>query len=191
MAPVSDVTSLLADWSNGDRKALERLLPAVYDELRAIAARQLRQERGGHTLQPTALVHEAYLRLVDQREASWQGRAHFFGVAARVMRRVLVDHARRRNAGKRGGGTTRVALDEGAERAGSAAELSVVLCDDLLSRLGELDPRLAALAELRVFGGLTVEQAAEALDVSLSTAKRDWRTAKAWLARELGSDAPP
>ena len=186
MASVPDLTTLLVDWSNGDRKALEQLLPAVYQELRAIAARQLRSERAGHTLQPTALVHEAYLRLVDQRGGNWQNRAHFFGVAAQVMRRILVDHARRRNADKRGAGVERLSLNEEAERVGGATELSVVLCDDLLNRLNALDPRLAQIAELRVFGGLTVEQAAQAIDVSVSTAKRDWRTAKAWLARELG-----
>jgi RNA polymerase sigma factor (TIGR02999 family) len=184
-----DVTTLLIDWSNGDRNALEALLPAVYEELRAVAARQLRSERSGHTLQPTALVHEAYLRLVDQREANWQSRAHFFGVAAQVMRRILVDHARRRNADKRGGGIERVSLDEEADRVESATEVSVTLCDDLLNRLSAVDCRLAQIAELRVFGGLTVEQAAHVLDVSVSTAKRDWRTAKAWLARELGSEA--
>jgi RNA polymerase sigma factor (TIGR02999 family) len=189
MAPVSDVTTLLLDWSKGDHRALEQLLPAVYQELRGIAARQLRGERRGHTLQPTALVHEAYLRLVDQRAASWQSRAHFFGVAAQVMRRILVDHARRRHADKRGRGIEHVSIDDEAERAGSATELSVVVCDDLLQRLSALDPRLAQLAELRVFGGLTVEQAAHVLDVSVSTAKRDWRAAKAWLVRELGPDA--
>jgi RNA polymerase sigma factor (TIGR02999 family) len=188
MASAPDVTTLLIEWSNGERKALEQLLPAVYQELRAIAARQLRNERGGHTLQPTALVHEAYLRLVDQREADWQNRAHFFGVAAQVMRRILVDHARRRNASKRGGGIERVSLDDEAERLESATELSIALCDDLLNRLGEMDSRLAQIAELRIFGGLTVDQVAHVLGVSVSTAKRDWRSAKAWLARELGAD---
>jgi RNA polymerase sigma factor (TIGR02999 family) len=191
MASVPDVTALLVEWSNGERKALEALLPAVYQELRAVAARQLRSERPGHTLQPTALVHEAYLRLVDQREADWQSRAHFFGVAAQVMRRILVDHARRRNADKRGGGVERQSLENGAERVESDVDLSMVLCDDLLSRLSGIDSRLAQIAELRVFGGLTVEQAAHVLEVSVSTAKRDWRTAKAWLARELSSDTSP
>jgi RNA polymerase sigma-70 factor (ECF subfamily) len=182
-----DVTGLLEDWSRGDRGALDRLLPLIYGELRGIAARQLRHEREGHTLQPTALVHEAYLRLVEQRTVGWQNRAHFFGVAAQVMRRILVDHARRHAARKRGDGAQRVPLEAIAATA-SASHIPVLALDHALGRLEELDPGLARIVELRAFGGLTIEEAAHVLNVSPSTAKREWRTAKAWLARELGAE---
>jgi RNA polymerase sigma factor (TIGR02999 family) len=185
MASSHDVTALLADWSRGDRSALNQLLPLVYSELRRIAARQLRTERAGHTLQPTALVHEVYLRMVDQRRVDWQNRAHFFGVAAQVMRRILVDHARRHHAGKRGAGVRCVSVDDAKEVAASN-EMPILALDDALDRLQKVDPELARIVELRAFGGLTIEEAAQVLKVSPSTAKRDWRTAKAWLARELG-----
>jgi RNA polymerase sigma factor (TIGR02999 family) len=185
MAPGPDVTGLLDDWSRGDRRALETLLPVVYAELRRIAARQLRRERDGHTLQPTALVHEAYLRLVEQRSVNWESRAHFFGVAAQVMRRVLVDHARRQGAKKRNGGAQRVPLEEAAETA-AVDQIPVLLLDHALGRLEKLDPGLAQIVELRAFGGLTIDEAAHVLNVSPTTAKRDWRTAKAWLTNELG-----
>jgi RNA polymerase sigma factor (TIGR02999 family) len=181
-----DVTGLLDDWSRGDRGALDRLLPLVYAELRRIAARQLRHERDGHTLQPTALVHEAYLRLVEQRTVGWQSRAHFFGVAAQVMRRILVDHARRQAARKRGDGVQRVPLDEIAETT-AAREISVLALDHALEQLERLDAGLAQIVELRAFAGLTIDEAAHVLKVSPSTAKRDWRTARAWLTRELAS----
>jgi RNA polymerase sigma-70 factor, ECF subfamily len=180
-----DVTGLLGDWSRGDRRALDRLLPLVYAELRRIAARQLRLERDGHTLQPTALVHEAYLRLVEQRSGDWESRAHFFGVAAQVMRRILVDHARRQAASKRTAGVQRVPLEEIAETA-AVSEVPVIELDQALGRLERLDPGLAQLVELRAFAGLTIDEAAHVLKVSPSTAKRDWRTAKAWLTHELG-----
>jgi len=183
-----DVTELLDDWSRGDRDALDRLLPLVYAELRRIAARQLRHERAGHTLQPTALVHEAYLRLVEQRNVEWQNRAHFFGVAAGVMRRILVDHARRQTAQKRGDGVQRVSLEHIAELP-SANQIPVLALDHALTRLEKLDAGLAQIVELRVFGGLTIDEAAHLLNVSPSTAKRDWRTAKAWLTRELASES--
>ena len=186
MAPSPDVTGLLDDWSRGDRRALDTLLPVVYAELRRIAARQLRRERDGHTLQPTALVHEAYLRLVEQRTVNWQSRAHFFGVAAQVMRRVLVDHARRQGAKKRNGGAQRVPLEEAAETA-AVDRIPVLRLDHALGRLEKLDPGLARIVELRAFGGLTIDQAAHVLNVSPTTAKRDWRTAKAWLTNELGA----
>jgi RNA polymerase sigma factor (TIGR02999 family) len=176
---------LLDDWSRGDRRALETLLPVVYAELRRIAARQLRRERDGHTLQPTALVHEAYLRLVEQRSVNWESRAHFFGVAAQVMRRVLVDHARRQGAKKRNGGAQRVPLEAAAETA-AVDQIPVLLLDHALGRLETLDPGLAQIVELRAFGGLTIDEAAHVLNVSPTTAKRDWRTAKAWLTNELG-----
>jgi RNA polymerase sigma factor (TIGR02999 family) len=180
-----DVTALLDDWSRGDRDALDRLLPLVYLELRGIAARQLHREPNGHTLQRTALVHEAYLRLVEQRNVNWQNRAHFFGVAAQVMRRILVDHARRQRARKRGDNLQRVPLEDVVDDA-AAAEIPVLGLDQALSRLERVDPGLARIVELRAFGGLTIEEAAHVLKVSPSTVKRDWRTAKAWLARELG-----
>ena len=185
MVSPHDVTALLADWSRGDRDALDRLLPLVYAELRRVAAKQLRRERVGHTLQPTALVHEAYLRMVDQRQVDWQNRAHFFGVAAQVMRRILVDHARRRHAGKRGEGAPRLSL-QNAPDIPAASEIHILVLDEALDRLQKVDPGLARIVELRAFGGLTVEEAAHVLDVSPSTAKREWRTAKAWLSRELG-----
>jgi len=181
-----DVTGLLDDWSRGDRRAFDRLLPIVYGELRRIADRQLRHERADHTLQPTALVHEAYLRLINQRSVDWRNRAHFYGVAAQVMRRILVDHARRRAAGKRGDGAQRVALEEAAE-ATKANEIPVLALDHALTRLEQVDPGLAQIVELRAFGGLTIDEAAHVLKVSASTAKREWRTAKAWLTRELAA----
>jgi len=190
MAQPRNVTALLGDWSRGDRTALDQLLPLVYGELRGVAARQLRKERSGHTLQPTALVHEVFIRLVDQRQVDWQNRAHFFGVAAQVMRRILVDHARRHSASKRGDGVPRVPLDEAKDVAASN-EIPILALDHALSRLETVDAELARIVELRAFGGLTIEEAAQVLSVSPSTAKRDWRTAKAWLHRELGSEVGP
>jgi RNA polymerase sigma factor (TIGR02999 family) len=187
MASSHDVTALLVDWSRGKREALDDLLPHVYAELRRIASRQFRMERVNHTLQPTALINEVYLRLVDQRHVDWQNRAHFFGVAAQVMRRILVDHARRRGATKRGDGVTCVSMDEASEVA-APNEIPVLALDLALDRLKDFDTELARIVELRAFGGLTIEEAAHVLDVSPSTAKRDWRTAKAWLNRELGSE---
>jgi RNA polymerase sigma factor (TIGR02999 family) len=187
MDPTSDITNLLDEWGRGDRRAFDELLPLVYAELRQVAARQLRHERDGHSLQPTALVHEAYLRLVDQRKADWRGRAHFFGVAAQVMRRILVDHARRRLADKRGDGVRPVSIDQAIDTPG-VSEIPILDLDDALDRLAGLDAGLARIVELRAFGGLTIEEAAHVLKVSPSTAKREWRTAKAWLTRELGAD---
>jgi len=188
MGASPDITALLDDWSRGNGRALDQLLPLVYQELRAIAKRQLRREREGHTLQPTALVHEAYLRLVDQRQVDWRSRAHFFGVAAQVMRRILVDDARRHNAVKRGDGVQRVSIEEALEMPGRDV-ISVLALDDALGRLEAFDRGLAHIVELRAFGGLTIEEAAQVLKVSASTAKREWRTAKAWLARELGVES--
>lgn len=183
-----DITDLLLVWSDGDRRALDRLVPLVYAELRRQARLQLARERGEHTLQPTALVHEAFLRLVDQRSARWRNRAQFFGVAAQLMRRILVDHARARDAAKRGGGTLRISLDDAPETAASP-ETDVLLLDDALKRLASLDERQARVVELRYFGGLSVEEAAVVLDVSEITVKRDWAMARAWLYRALTS--PP
>lgn len=184
MVSPSDVTALLGDWSRGDRTALNQLLPLVYAELRRVATRQLQRERADHTLQPTALVHEAFIRLVDQRRVDWQNRAHFFGVAATVMRRILVDHARRHRASKRGEGVRCVSLDE-AQDVAVSNEMPILALDLALDRLESVDVDLARIVELRAFGGLTIEEAAHVLNVSPSTAKRDWRTAKAWLNREL------
>lgn len=185
MASAHDVTALLGEWSRGNRTALEQLLPLVYAELRRIASRQLRGERADHTLQPTALVHEVYLRLIDQRRVDCQDRAHFFGVAAQVMRRILVDHARRQGAGKRGNGVPRVTIEE-AHSAAAPDEMSVLTLDLALGRLEALDADLARIVELRAFAGLTIDEAAQVLDVSASTAQRDWRAARAWLKLELG-----
>jgi RNA polymerase sigma factor (TIGR02999 family) len=190
MVSSPDVTVLLRDWSRGDRAALSQLLPVVYAELRRVAARQLRSERADHTLQPTALVHEAYLRLVDQRHVDWQNRAHFFGVAAQVMRRILVDHARRHDAIKRGDGVRCVPIDEAKDVAASN-DVSILALDHALGRLQRVDADLARLVELRAFGGLTIEAAAHVLNVSPSTVKREWRVAKAWLHRELVAEERP
>jgi RNA polymerase sigma factor (TIGR02999 family) len=187
MVSSPDVTALLGDWSRGNRTALTQLLPLVYAELRRVAARQLRSERADHTLQPTALVHEAYIRLVDQRQVDWRNRAHFFGVAAQVMRRILVDHARRHGANKRGEGVRCVSMDEAKDIA-APNEMPILALDHALDRLDKVDAELARIVELRAFGGLTIEEAAHVLGVSPSTAKRDWRTAKAWLNRELAPD---
>ena len=190
MVSPANVTALLGEWSRGNQTALDRLLPLVYAELRRVAARQLRNERANHTLQPTALVHEVYLRIVDQRQVDWQNRAHFFGVAARVMRRILVDHARRHGASKRGDGVRCVSIDEAKDMAAST-EMPILALDQALDRLESVDSDLARIVELRAFGGLTIEEAAHVLGVSPSTAKRDWRTAKSWLNRELGSEVRP
>jgi RNA polymerase sigma factor (TIGR02999 family) len=190
MVSPANVTALLGEWSRGNQTALNQLVPLVYAELRRVAARQLRKERADHTLQPTALVHEVYLRIVDQRQVDWQNRAHFFGVAARVMRRILVDHARRHGASKRGDGVRCVSIDEAKDMAASNG-MPILALDQALDRLESVDSDLARIVELRAFGGLTIEEAAHVLGVSPSTAKRDWRTAKSWLNRELGSEVRP
>ena len=183
--PGQDVTALLKVWSGGDRQALERLMPLVYGELRKLAASYLRTERPDHTLQPTALVHEAFLRLVDQRSVDWASRAHFFGIAAQMMRRILVDHARKRHAAKRDATRYRVvtALAEEPEPDQGPELLAL---DQALDGLSELDPRQARIVELRFFAGLTVEETAEVVQISTATVKREWRTARAWLKREIG-----
>jgi RNA polymerase sigma factor (TIGR02999 family) len=175
-----EVTRLLVDWSKGDQKALDDLMPVVFDELRSLARRYLRRERTDHTLQPTALVNEAYLRLIDQRSVQWQNRAHFFGVAAQMMRRILVDHARGHHREKRGGGAVKVTLDEVVSLTDQGAAELVVL-DEALTALGEMDERKSRVVELRYFGGLSVEETAEVLQVSANTVLRDWKLAKAWL----------
>ena len=175
-----EVTKLLIRLTEGDHAVLDALLPAVYDELRRLAANYLRRERASHTLQPTALVHEAYIRLVDQTRVEWQNRAHFFGVAAQMMRRILVDHARSQAAEKRGGDAQKLSLDENID-VSAMRPSELVALDEALERLAELDPQKSRLVELRFFGGLSVEETAEVLGVSAPTVKRQWRMAKAWL----------
>jgi RNA polymerase sigma-70 factor (ECF subfamily) len=185
-----DVTQILQAVSGGDKDAPARLMPLVYEELRRLANHYLRQERSDHTLQPTALVHEAYLKLIDQSRVDWQNRAHFFGVAAQSMRRILVDHARGHRASKRGGVQQKLTLDEAVDYSQSR-DIDLVALDDALNLLAELDQRQSRIVELRFFGGLTIEETAEALGVSPATVKVDWSMAKAWLRREIsrtGSD---
>src|SRR5437899_3260000 len=178
------VTELLLDWSNGDKSALNRLMPLVYDELRNVARRQFGMEEPGHTLQSTAVVHEVYLRLVDQQRVQWRNRAQFFAVAARMIRRILVDHARERSAAKRGGGAKKLALDETIATP-AMKDVDLVALDDALVAMAELDPQQTEVVELRFFAGLTIEETAEALGISPATVNRDWVTAKAWLFHEL------
>lgn len=180
-----EISHLLKEWSAGDRRALDQLTPLVYEELRHQAARYLRRERPGHTLQTTALIHEAYLRLIDAKDVPWQGRAHFFAIAANLMRRILVEHARRRNADKRGGSHVRVQLDE-ALAVADETDVEVLAIDEALDRLAAIDPQQARVVELRFFSGLSVEETAAALGVSPKTVKRDWSVARAWLRREIG-----
>lgn len=185
--PQHEVTRILLDWSGGDPEAPERLMPFVYDELRRLARAFLFKERGAHTLQPTALVHEAYLRLVDQRSVNWQNRAHFYGIAASMMRRVLIDHARAHAAEKRGGEAIHLSLDDVhlplEQRAVGLLDL-----DEALARLTEMDERKGKIVELRFFGGLSDEEVAEVLGVSTRTVLRDWKKARLWLFRELSQN---
>ena len=182
--PATQVTSLLNALSEGDDRARERLIPLVYDELRRRAAAYLKSERSDHTLQATALVHEAYLRLVTQKDVRWESRAHFFGVAAEMMRRILVDHARAHLAEKRGGGLARVPLTE-AIAMSTERPATLLALDQSLGRLAAIDPRQAKVVELRVFAGLPVDDVARAMDLSPATVKREWALAKAWLSREI------
>jgi RNA polymerase sigma-70 factor (ECF subfamily) len=180
----ADVSALLRAWSDGDQGALDKLAPIVYDELRRLAGYYLNRERSGHSLQATALVNEAYLRLVDYKRMRWENRAHFFAVSAQLMRRILVDHARRHNL-KRGGGVQHVTLEDTAVIGGGRDE-NLVELDDAMQGLARIDPRKAKVVELRFFGGLSVEETAEVLKVSPITVMRDWKTARAWLYREMG-----
>ena len=182
-----NVTQLLIGWSKGDKEALDTLVPLVYDELRRQASRYLRRERVGHTLQTTALIHEAYLRLIDQKNVHWQNRAHFFGIAAQLMRRILVDHARTKKRAKRGGSNIRVSFDE-ANVMVQGQDLDIVALDEALERLAEIDEQQSRIVELRFFSGLTVEETAEVLGISPATVKRDWSMAKAWLHREISRE---
>jgi len=178
-----DVTQLLRAWSDGDQEALEKLMPLVYDELRRLARHYMRRERPGHILQTSALVNEAYLRLIDASQVNWQNRAHFFAISAGLMRRILVDFARTYQSQKRGAGVRPVSLDEGLDV--SEERLDLAALDDALKALATLDPRKSRVVELRFFGGLSVEEAAEVLKVSPETVKRDWKLAKVWLLREM------
>ena len=180
----AQVTRLLVACKSGDHGALESLLPIVYDELHRQAIRMFSRERAGHTLQPTALVNEVYLRLVDQREANWQNRAQFFALAAQMMRRILVSHARARHAAKRGGGETRITLEEGVA-ASPQRDLNLLSLDEALTKLEAIDPEKSRMVELRFFSGLSVEETAAVMGVSPRTIDRQWQTAKAWLHREL------
>jgi RNA polymerase sigma factor (TIGR02999 family) len=185
--PSQDVTAILEAWSEGDQSALDRLTPVVYDELHRLAAQYMRRERRATSVQTSALVNEAYIRLVDYRRMRWQNRAHFFAVASQLMRRILVDHARRRNL-KRGGAVQHVPLEEAAS-IGGERPIDLVALDDALLALSRLDPRKVRVVEMRFFGGLSVEETAAALDVSPATVMRDWSTAKAWLLSELTGGA--
>ena len=187
MKEAENITDLLVSYGRGDKESLDKLMPVVYDELRRQAARYLRREQPGHTLQTTALIHEAYVRLVDQRNVQWQNRAHFFGIAAQMMRRILVDHARTKKRVKRGGSDIRVSLDD-ATVAVKGQDLDVVALDEALSRLAKIDEQQSRVVELRFFSGLTVEETAAVMAISPATVKRDWSMAKAWLHRELSGD---
>lgn len=184
----NQVTQLLLDWGNGDKAALDKLVPVVYQELRRLAAYYMRRERPGHTLQTSALVNEAYMRLVDYSQMRWQSRAHFFAVAAQAMRRILVEHARKRHFAKRGGGAVKVSFDEAAIVSQEQAA-DLVALDDALTSLEAMDERKARIVELRYIGGLNIEETAEVLSISPATVQREWRAAKAWLYREINEGA--
>ena len=180
----SQVTELLKQWTDGRQDALDQLIPRIYSELRKLASSYLRRERADHSLQPTALVHEAFLKLVDQHAVQWQNRAHFFGIAAQAMRRILVDHARAHAAEKRGSGERPVAIDDNLP-GGAGVDINVIALDEALCKLAALDRQQSRIVELRYFGGLTMEETAEALKISPATVGRDWTVAKAWLYAEL------
>ena len=179
-----EITQLLAEWSNGNQTALDKLYPLVYDELHRMANRYMKRERKDHTLQTTALINEAYVRLVEQKDVHWENRAHFFAISAQIMRRILIDHARRHAYAKRGGGAQKVSLDETAIVASGPAS-SILLLDEALNRLTQMDPRRGQVVELRYFGGLNNEEIAGVLKISENTVTRDWNMARAWLYQEL------
>ncbi len=181
----NEITGMLRDWSDGKAEALDALLPMVYEELHRQAARFLRRERAGHTLQTTALINEAYLKLIDQRDVEWQNRAHFFGIAAQAMRRILVDYAKARHRDKRGGADENLPLEAATLAVSDAREIDLEELDQALTRLTAMDERQSKIVELRYFGGLSIEETAEALRISTATVKSDWRTAKAWLYLEI------
>ena len=181
-----EISVILKDWSGGNRASADVLLALVYDELRKIASQYLRKERSGHTLQPTALVHEAYIKLIDISDINWQDRAHFFAVSANVMRHILVDHARARLSEKRGGSAQRIELDDAISFSGKP-DVDVLAVDEALTMLAEFDPQQSRIVELRFFGGLTIEETAHVVGISPATVKREWAMAKAWLHRSLQS----
>jgi RNA polymerase sigma factor (TIGR02999 family) len=190
MQPSENVTQLLVDWSKGDQQALDQLMPLVYSELRRLAANYLRRERQGHTLQPTALVNEAYLKLIDQKNAKWQNRAQFYGVSAQLMRRILVDHARQHQAAKRGGSAQErlsiTSADQlGARQLASEPAIDLLALNEALEELAVMDPQQARIVELKFFGGLSIEETAEVLGIGHATVERDWKMARAWLRRKL------
>jgi RNA polymerase sigma-70 factor, ECF subfamily len=179
------ITQFLIDWGQGDQAALEKLMPLVYSELRRLASNYLRRERGEHTLQPTALVNEAYLKLVDQRTAKWQNRAHFFGISSQLMRRILVDHARQHQAAKRGGaGQQRISIT-GAETVVKQPEVDLLALNEALDELAKMDSQQGRIVELKFFGGLSIEQISEVLSIGHATVERDWKMARAWLRHQL------
>jgi len=179
------ITQLLKEWSDGNGASLDELMPLVYEELRRQAARYLRRERANHTLQTTALIHEAYLKLVDQRKVKWQNRAHFFAIAAQAMRRILVDYARERKREKRGGAAENLPIDEAFQVASKEKNIDLVALDEALTRLAEFDERQARIVELKYFSGLDIDETAEVLGISNATVRRDWNIAKAWLKQEI------
>jgi RNA polymerase sigma factor (TIGR02999 family) len=185
MNPPENVTQLLVDWTKGDQKALDKLMPLVYSELRRLAGNYLRRERQNHTLQPTALVNEAYLKLIDQKHARWQNRAQFYGVAAQLMRRILVDHARQRGAEKRGGSDQQRLSITSAETIVKQPEIDFLALNEALNELATIDPQQSRIVELKFFGGLSIEETAEVLGVGHATVERDWKMARAWLRRKL------
>jgi RNA polymerase sigma factor (TIGR02999 family) len=181
-----DITEILREWSSGNQEALDKLMPLVYDELHRQAAQYLRRERPDHTLQTTALIHEAYLKLIDQRDVDWESRTHFFAIAAQAMRRILVDYAKTRNREKRGGAAKTLPLEEAFEvQAKEEKSVDLIALDEALTKLAEIDEQQARVVELRYFADLSLEETAKALKISRATAARDWSVAKAWLLREL------
>ena len=184
----NEITGMLLEPTNGNHEIVDRILPHIYDELKRLASSYLRRERPDHTLQPTALVHEAYMKLIDQNRVQWQNRAHFFGIAAQVMRRILLDHARKHQAGKRGGEAEKLPLEEEILVVSHDRSSELIALDDALAALAEFDPQKAKIVELRYFGGLSIEETAEVLGVSVPTVNRQWRMAKAWLFSQLSNE---
>ena len=189
--PAADVTQLLSKWSGGDQAALDQLLPLVYGELRRLAGSYLRRERSNHTLQSTALVHEAFMRMVNQHDVQWKNRAHFFAIAAQMIRRILVDYARSQHAEKRGSGAVKLALDEALATPQAESDLDLLGLNDALDRLAALDERQSRIVELRFFAGLSIEETAEVMHLSPASIKREWQSARAWLFREMTRSAHP
>jgi RNA polymerase sigma factor (TIGR02999 family) len=188
MEAAPDVTQLLANWSRGDQAALDQLMPLVYGELRRLASAYLRRERSNHTLQSTALVHEAFMRMVSQHDVQWKNRAHFYGIAAQMIRRILVDYARSQHAEKRGSGAVKLELDEAMAVPQTSPEIDLLSLNDALDRLSQLDERQSRVVELRFFAGLSIEETAEVLHLSPASVKREWQTARAWLFREMSAN---